>query len=138
MSEELIRLMRGCASGSSDYCMSCKFRGRIRCYDVPMDAAADEMERLTKEPKGTNKMNPKEIVRQYVDEHLNKGKEKPDYEVIEVGGCYILGYEKWLFTTDIADGMYYELTYNAAKKEYYLDAYKRWENRVIREAELYE
>ena len=29
--------------------------------------------------------------------------------------------------------MYYELTYNGDKKEWYLDAYKKFENRVIPE-----
>jgi hypothetical protein len=27
--------------------------------------------------------------------------------------------------------MYYELTYNGDKKELYLDAYKKWDNRCI-------
>ena len=27
--------------------------------------------------------------------------------------------------------MYYELTYNGDKKELYLDAYKKWENKAI-------
>ena len=27
--------------------------------------------------------------------------------------------------------MYYELTYNGDKKELYLDAYKKWENKCI-------
>ena len=29
------------------------------------------------------------------------------------------------------DGMYYELTYNGDKKEWYLDAYKKFENKKI-------
>lgn len=74
-----------------------------------------------------------EIVRSYVEEHLNKGQEHPEYEVVEVWHCYILGCQKWLITTSLPDGMYYEVTYNAAKKEYYLDAYKKFENRCIKE-----
>jgi hypothetical protein len=31
--------------------------------------------------------------------------------------------------------MYYELTYNGDKKEWYLDAYKKFENVVIKEGE---
>lgn len=34
-------------------------------------------------------------------------------------------------STDLHDGMYYELTYNGDKKEWYLDAYKKFENRCI-------
>lgn len=29
------------------------------------------------------------------------------------------------------DGMYYEITYNGDKREAYLDAYKKWENKCI-------
>lgn len=34
-------------------------------------------------------------------------------------------------STDLHDGMYYELTYNGDKKEWYLDAYKKLKNRCI-------
>ena len=50
-SEEFIPLLRGCASGSSEFCRSCKLRGYSHCYDVLMAAAADELERLNKERK---------------------------------------------------------------------------------------
>ena len=36
---------------------------------------------------------------------------------------------KALLSTTVSDGMYYELTYNGDKKELYLDAYKKWENK---------
>lgn len=39
---------------------------------------------------------------------------------------------KALVSTTVSDGMYYELTYNGDKKELYLDAYKKWENKVIK------
>jgi len=31
--------------------------------------------------------------------------------------------------------MYYEITYNGDKKEFYLDAYKKWQNVCIKEVE---
>ena len=34
-------------------------------------------------------------------------------------------------STSLFDGMYYELTYNGDKKEWYLDAYKKFQNVVI-------
>ena len=39
---------------------------------------------------------------------------------------------KVLASTTLFDGMYYELTYNGDKKEVYLDAYKKFENRCIK------
>lgn len=38
---------------------------------------------------------------------------------------------KALVSTTISDGMYYEITYNGDRKETYLDAYKKWENKCI-------
>lgn len=74
-----------------------------------------------------------EIVRNYVEEHLDKTDGNVEFEVYEVWHCYILGCQKWLISTTMTDGMYYEVTYNAAKQEYYLDAYKKFENRCIKE-----
>ena len=42
---------------------------------------------------------------------------------------------KALVSTTVSDGMYYELTYNGDKKELYLDAYKKWENKCIKSEE---
>ncbi len=36
-----------------------------------------------------------------------------------------------MISSNLNDGMYYELTYNGDKQEWYLDAYKKFENRVI-------
>ena len=38
---------------------------------------------------------------------------------------------KALVSTNVADGMYYEITYNGDKREAYLDVYKKWENLTI-------
>ena len=43
--------------------------------------------------------------------------------------CKTLQNNKALLSTTVADGMYYEITYNGDKKEVYFDAYKKWENR---------
>lgn len=49
-------------------------------------------------------------------------------EVYVVWFTYILGNWKALVSTTLPDGMYYEVTYNAAKGETYLDAYKKFDN----------
>ena len=40
---------------------------------------------------------------------------------------------KYLLSTNLPDSMYYELTYNGDKKEWYLDAYRKVENQCISE-----
>ena len=71
------------------------------------------------------------IVENYVMEHLDKGDPEPEFETYIVWKCKALQNWKYLISTDLQDGMYYELTYNGDKKEWYLDAYKKFENRKI-------
>lgn len=72
-----------------------------------------------------------EIVRKYVEEHLDKSDAKPEYDVYVVWQCYVLGNAKWLLSTTLPDGMYYEVTYNKVKDVFYLDAYKKFANMSI-------
>ena len=53
-------------------------------------------------------------------------------DVFIVWSCKTLQNNKALVSTIVSDGMYYELTYNGDKKELYLDAYKKWENKCIK------
>lgn len=78
-----------------------------------------------------------EIVRNYINEHLDITDHTVNstFEVYTVWKCKTLQNWKYLISTTLPDGMYYELTYNGDKKEWYLDAYKKFENRVIREEE---
>lgn len=73
----------------------------------------------------------KDFVCKYVLEHLDKSDPIPRFDVFVVWQCYILGNAKWLLSTTLPDGMYYEVTYNKAKDEFYLDAYKKFENICI-------
>lgn len=60
---------------------------------------------------------------------------KPE-DVYVVWSCKTLGNNKALLSTNVPDGMYYEITYNGAKKEAYFDAYKKWENICIKVEEV--
>lgn len=71
-------------------------------------------------------------VKNYTIEHLDKAEELPNFEVFIVWSCKALQNNKALLSTTLSDGMYYELTYNGDKKELYLDAYKKFENRCIK------
>ena len=73
----------------------------------------------------------KEIVTAYILEHLDATDEVPQFEVFTVWKAKVLQNWKYLLSSTIPDGMYYELTYNGDKDEWYLDAYKKFENRVI-------
>lgn len=71
------------------------------------------------------------IVSNYVVEHIDKTDKVPVFQVYIVWQCKTLQNWKFLISTDIHDGMYYEVTYNGDKDEWYLDAYKKLENRCI-------
>lgn len=74
----------------------------------------------------------KELVKQYVIEHLDKTDEIPQFKIYVVWSCKTLQNNKALLSTSLKDGMYYELTYNGDKNELYFDAYKKFENRCIK------
>ena len=74
----------------------------------------------------------KEIIKNYVLEHLDKSDTIPKFEVFIVWQCKALQNWKFLLSTTLFDGMYYELTYNGDRDEFYLDAYKKFENRCIK------
>ena len=77
------------------------------------------------------------IVDNYVIEHLDKTDEMPFFETYIVWKCKVLQNWKYLISTNLLDGMYYELTFNGDKNEWYLDAYKKFENRVIPKDEVH-
>ena len=75
----------------------------------------------------------KQTVVQYANEHMDKtdGKQITEEDVFIVWMCKTLQNSKAMVSTTLFDGMYYELTYNGDKKQLYLDAYKKWENKCI-------
>ena len=78
-----------------------------------------------------------ELCKKTIVDYFNNGVEITDNmkitedTVFIVWSCKTLQNNKALVSTNISDGMYYELTYNGDKKELYLDAYKKWENKCI-------
>lgn len=73
------------------------------------------------------------IVEKYILEHLDATDGVQTFTVFTVWKAKILQNWKYLISSTLPDGMYYELTYNGDKKEWYLDAYKKFENRVIKD-----
>ena len=74
-----------------------------------------------------------QIIRSYIIEHFDPTDRFPNFDVYIVWKCKALQNWKYLISSTLADGMYYELTYNGDKKEWYIDAYKKFENRVFKE-----
>ena len=73
------------------------------------------------------------IVRDYIMKHLDKSDDIPEFDVYTVWKCKALQNWKFLISSSLLDGMYYEVTFNGDKKEWYLDAYKKFENVVVEE-----
>ncbi|HAJ96518.1 MAG TPA: hypothetical protein DCO72_02105 [Ruminococcus sp.] len=76
----------------------------------------------------------KEAVRDYVNLHLDK----TDDIYFSIDNVYVVWFcktlQNWkaLLSTNLPDGMYYEVTYDGDKNEMYVDCYKKWENFVVR------
>lgn len=76
----------------------------------------------------------KDAVVKYFNDHVGKTDNIliSDEDVFVVWCCKTLQNNKALLSTTVADGMYYEITYNGDKKEAYFDAYKKWVNFVVK------
>lgn len=79
-----------------------------------------------------------ELSKKVVVDYFNENVEKTDGLKINKDNVFIVWFSKTLqnfkalVSTTVSDGMYYEVTYNGDKKELYLDAYKKWENKCIK------
>ena len=78
------------------------------------------------------------ICKSVVADYVNVGVDRTDdtkiseEDVFVVWCCKTLQNNKALLSTTIPDGMYYEFTYNGDKRELYVDAYKKWENFMVK------
>ena len=78
------------------------------------------------------------LVSDYIKEHLDKSDKTPEFEVYIVWKCKILQNWKYLLSSTLPEGMYYELTYDGDKNRWYLDAYKKFENKCIIAVNLFD
>ena len=78
-----------------------------------------------------------EKARRLVLEFFNENVEVTDGFKLTMDDVYVVWFSKtlqnWkaLVSTNVSDGMYYEVTYNGDKKETYIDAYKKWQNKRV-------
>lgn len=79
----------------------------------------------------------RELVLEYANAHIDV----TDNMQISLDNVYVVWFAKTLqnfkalLSTTLPDGMYYEVTYNGDKKEFYLDAYKKFDNKCIKEVQ---
>lgn len=71
------------------------------------------------------------IVLDYALEHLDNTDDEVSFKTYIVWKSKIIQNWKYLISTTLPDGMYYEVTYNGDKNEFYLDAYKKFEKKII-------
>lgn len=76
----------------------------------------------------------KDEIKNYTNNRLDKtdGVQITEDNVFIVWSCKALQNWKALVSTTLSDGMYYEVTHNGEKNETYIDAYKKWENFVVK------
>ncbi len=72
------------------------------------------------------------LVKDYIIDCLSKDDLVPNFKLYIVWKCKVLQNWKYLIASTLRDCMYYELTYNGNKEEWYLDAYKKVNNKVIK------
>lgn len=79
-----------------------------------------------------------ESAKQIVVDHFNSHVDTTNNVRLNRDNVYIVWFcktlQNWkaLCSTDVPDGMYFEITHNGDKNETYVDAYKKWENFVVK------
>ena len=77
----------------------------------------------------------KKLIADYFNSHVDvtDGKKITTEDVYVVWFCKTLQNWKAMVSTNISDGMYYEVTHNGDKGETYVDVYKKWENICVKD-----
>lgn len=68
------------------------------------------------------------LIKDYIISKFNNENEIPNFKLFIVWKCKILQNWKYLIASTLPDNMYYEITYNGDKKEWYIDAYDKIDN----------
>ena len=79
-----------------------------------------------------------EKARQIIVDYFNIHVDKTDGVQISIDDVYVVWFcktlQNWkaLLSTNVPDGVYYEITHNGDKNETYVDVYKKWENFCVK------
>lgn len=79
-----------------------------------------------------------EKARQIIVDYFNSHVDKTDGVQISIDDVYVVWFcktlQNWkaLLSTNVPDGVYYEITHNGDKNETYVDVYKKWENFCVK------
>lgn len=107
---------------------------------VPKDVIPQEY-RPKEEPQAAaavRKLTYQEAAKQIVADYFNAHVDSTDKTSITSDNVYIVWFcktlQNWkaLASTDVSDGMYYEITHNGDKNETYVDVYKKWTNYTVK------
>ena len=77
----------------------------------------------------------KKLIADYFNSHVDvtDWKKITTEDVYVVWFCKTLQNWKAMVSTNVSDGMYYEVTHNGDKGETYVDVYKKWENICVKD-----
>ena len=77
----------------------------------------------------------KKLIADYFNSHVDvtDGKKITTEDVYVVWFCKTLQNWKAMVSTNVSDGMYYEVTHNGDKGETYVDVYKKGENLCVKD-----
>lgn len=79
-----------------------------------------------------------EKAKQIVMDYFNTTVDVTDKKQITLGDVYVVWFckalQNWkaLVSTNVSDGMYYEITHNGDKNETCVDVYKKWDNFCVK------
>lgn len=71
------------------------------------------------------------IVDEFMKKSFDKSEPVHEYNLFIVWKCKILQNWKFLISSTLSDGKYYEVTYNGDEGEWYLDCYAKFNNQCV-------